>query len=78
MTQLYWIERGELKRILFTRDDDLLVEASKRQREGKSFFGVIYAHQLQVPIGTCIQDLEIIAEAGEADDLNNAVLFLPL
>ena len=50
---------GALKRVLFTRDDDLLVEASKRQREGKSFFGVIYAHQLQVPIGTCIQDLEI-------------------
>ena len=69
---------GALKRVLFTRDDDLLIEASKRQRESKSFFGVIYAHQLQVPIGTCIQDLEIIAEAGEADDLNNAVVFLPL
>jgi hypothetical protein len=39
---------------------------------------VIYAHQLQVAIGICIQDLEIIAAAGEADDLNNAVLFLPL
>jgi hypothetical protein len=63
---------------LFTRDDDLLAEASKRQREGQSFSGVIYAHQLRVAIGVCIRDLEIIAVAGEADDLNNAVLFLPL
>ncbi len=69
---------GELGRVLFTRDDDLLIEATKRQREGKPFFGVIYAHQLRVPIGVCIRDLEIIAEVGEADELSNAVLFLPL
>ena len=69
---------AELKRALFTRDDDLLAEASKRQREERSFSGVIYAHQLRVAIGVCIRDLEIIAVAGEADDLNNAVLFLPL
>ncbi len=69
---------GKLKRVLFTRDDDLLAEATNRQREGRPFSGLIYAHQLRVPIGICIQDLEIIAKAGEADDLNNAVLFLPL
>lgn len=39
---------SELKRVLFTQDDDLLVEATKRQREGISFCGVIYAHQLRV------------------------------
>jgi len=69
---------GNLKRVLFTRDDDLLAEASQRQREGRSFFGVIYAHQLQVPIGICIRDLEIIAMAGETEDLSNSVLFLPI
>ena len=44
---------GELERVLFTQDDDLLVEATKRQREGTPFRGVIYAHQLRVSIGTC-------------------------
>jgi predicted nuclease of predicted toxin-antitoxin system len=34
----------ELGRVLFTRDDDLLAEASQRQREGIPFHGIIYAH----------------------------------
>ena len=67
-----------LGRALFTRDDDLLAETTRRQREGISFGGVIYAHQLRVSIGVCIRDLEIIAMAGEIDDLLNRVLFLPL
>lgn len=69
---------SELERVLFTRDDDLLIEATKRQRDGISFYGVIYAHQLRVSIGTCIEDLEIIAKAGETEDLMNGVKFLPL
>jgi hypothetical protein len=69
---------GELARVLFTRDDDFIVEAVRRQREGIDFHGVIYAHQLRVSIGTCVQDLEIIAKAGEPEDLMNEVKFLPL
>jgi hypothetical protein len=69
---------GELGRVLFTQDDDLLAEATKRQRKGISFHGVIYAHQLRVSIGTCVHDLEIIAKAGEPEDLVNRVEFLPL
>jgi len=69
---------GELECVLFTQDDDLLVEATKRQREGTPFRGVIYAHQLRVSIGTCVHDLEIIAKAGEPEDLMNRVQFLPL
>lgn len=42
---------GELGRVLFTRDEDLLAEAVKRQREGGDFHGVVYAHQLRVSIG---------------------------
>jgi predicted nuclease of predicted toxin-antitoxin system len=68
---------GELERVLFTQDDDLLAEATKRQREGIPFRGVIYAHQLRVSIGTCVHDLEIIAKAGEPEDLINRVQFLP-
>ena len=69
---------GELERVLFTQDDDLLAEATRRQREGIPFHGVIYAHQLRVSIGTCVHDLEIIAKAGEPEDLRNGVQFLPL
>jgi hypothetical protein len=69
---------SELGRVLFTRDDDLLAEATKRQREGAPFHGVIYAHQMRVSIGACVHALEITTKAGEPKDLQNHVLFLPL
>jgi uncharacterized protein with PIN domain len=68
---------GEVGRILFTRDDDLLAEATKRQRAGIPFRGIVYAHQLRVSIGRCVEDLELIAKAGESADLMNQVIFLP-
>ena len=69
---------AELRCVLFTRDYDLLQEATKRQKNGEFFYGVIYAHQLHVSIGDCIRNLEIIAKAGEPEDLSNRVQFLPL
>ena len=68
----------ELGCVLFTRDYDLLQEAATRQRNKMSFNGSIYAHQLRVSVGICIRDLEIIAKAGESEDLENRVEFLPL
>ncbi len=68
----------ELNRLLFTQDDDLLVEATRRQRDGEPFSGVIYAHQLHVLIGQCVRDLEVIAKASELEDLANRVEYLPL
>lgn len=67
-----------LQRVLFTFDDDLLAEATRRQREGIRFAGLIYAHPLRISIGTCVRDLEVIAHAGESEDLVNQVVFLPL
>ena len=69
---------NELGRVLFTRDDDLLVEATKRQREGIPFHGIVYAHQLRASIGRCVEDLELIAKVGEPVDLMDHVVFLPL
>lgn len=60
---------SELERVLFTRDYNLLQEATKRHRAGIPFYGIIYAHQLKISIGDCIRDLEIIAEAGDPEDL---------
>ena len=68
----------ELNRVLFSQDDDLLVEAERRQRENRPFAGVIYAHQLAITIGQCVHDLELIAKAAEPEDLRSRVEFLPL
>ena len=68
----------ELGRVLFTRDDDLLAEAAHRQKNSIPFEGIIYAHQLRVSVGQCINDLEIIAKAGSPADLKNSVQYLPL
>ncbi len=67
----------ELKRVLFTQDDDLLTEAAIRQRKGIYFCGVIFAHQLNTTIGACVNDLELIAEAGNLQDFENRVEYLP-
>lgn len=67
-----------LGRVLFTRDNDLLAEASRRQTQGVPFCGVVYAHQRNVSIGHCIRDLEILMLAGVEDDIENKVTFLPL
>lgn len=68
----------ELRRLLFTQDDDLLAEGARRQQLGLSFSGVIYAHQLRVSIGQCVSDLELLAKLATADEVTNQVIFLPL
>lgn len=67
-----------LGRVLFTQDDDLLVEAADRLRAGREFSGVIYLHQLDLSIGECISDLELIAKASDPEDWFNRVTWLPL
>lgn len=69
---------GELGRILFTQDEDLLAEAARRQRTGQFFGGLVYAHQLRVTIGRCIADLELLAKATDPEDWPNRVEYLPL
>jgi len=67
-----------LGRVLFTRDDDLLTEATRRLRAGIPFGGVVYAHQQRVLIGQAVRDLEYIAVAGASADVENQVIYLPL
>ena len=67
-----------LGRITFSRDDDFLREATRRQRAGESFGGVIYAHKLYVSLGECIADLEYLAFVGDMADFTDRVYFLPL
>ncbi|MDR4508736.1 MAG: DUF5615 family PIN-like protein [Candidatus Brocadiaceae bacterium] len=69
---------AQLKRTIFTNDDDFLVEATKRQRNGQLFYGLIYAHHLRISIGNCIKELELLSKSGEIDEIKNQVIFLPL
>lgn len=67
-----------LRRVLVTQDEDFLVEASRRQRNGNPFSGVFFAHQLGITIGRFINDLEVLALSGEPKDYAGRVEFLPL
>lgn len=78
-TDLALLDRASaLGRALFSQDDDLLSEATRRQAAGEPFSGVIYAHQLRASIGACVSDLVLIATTAKPDDLRDRVLFLPL
>ncbi len=68
----------ELGRVLFSQDDDLLQEATKRQRRGSRFAGIIYAHQQNITVRRTIDDLELLAKACQPEELENCVVFLPL
>ena len=64
--------------VVFTQDRDFLAEAASRQRTGESFAGVVYAEQLGVTIGRCIDDLELLAKVYDPPDMMNRVIYLPL
>jgi predicted nuclease of predicted toxin-antitoxin system len=79
ISDLEVLERArELKRVVFTRDQDFLIEANVRSQKGETFAGVVYAHQLSVSIGRCVEDLELIAKVSTYDELCDRVQFLPL
>ena len=69
---------NSLGRELFRQDNDLLREATHRQRNNIPFAGVLYGHQLRITIGQAIEDLELIAKVAEPSDLENCVEYLPL
>lgn len=69
---------NQLKRVLFSRDDDLLAIAKDYQQSGKTFCGVVYSHQQNANIGTCVQELELIAKVCDLEDCMNQVQYLPL
>ena len=67
-----------LGRIVFTRDQDFLAEAVRRQRAGIPFATVVFARQLRVSIGQCVQDLELISKASTPDACRGQIVYLPL
>ncbi len=69
---------GKLGRILFTQDQDLLIEAARRHRANQPFATVVFARQTFVSIGRCVEDLEVIAKVLAPEEFNNQVIHLPL
>ena len=67
-----------LGHVVFTQDRDFLAEAARRQRAGETFAGVVYAEQLGVAIGRCIDDLELLAKVYDPPDIMNQVAYLPI
>jgi len=68
-----------LSSVLVTTDEDLLIEAVRRQRAGIPFAGVIYCHQRALAaVGARVAELELLAKASEPSDLVNQVRYLPL
>ncbi len=69
---------SELGRPLVTHDIRLQAMANEWQRQGRAFCGVIFGHLMQVSIGQCVKDLEILAKATDPADWVSSVLRLPL
>ena len=56
----------ELERVLFTFDDDLLVEAHHRQQNDIQFSGLVFTRFSSLVIGRCIEDLCLMEQTVEA------------
>ncbi len=65
-------------RTLVTFDKDLLVEAAAALETGERFAGLVFVRPLDVGIGGCVRDLEIIGKVCDPVDMENRIEFLPL
>ncbi len=67
-----------LERVLVSQDEDLLIEAARRQAYGEVFAGLVYADQLDANIGQMVNDLFLVCHVFDANDMYNYVQYLPL
>ncbi len=72
------IRASELQRVVFSHDHHFFEKSATLQKEGVHFMGVVYAHPLQVSIGMCVTELELIARQGEPEEFANLIHVLPL
>jgi uncharacterized protein DUF5615 len=66
-----------LGRVLFTQDIRFKALAEEWQRQGRTFAGLVFGHQLGATLGRYVKDLELIAQASEPEEWVNAVEYLP-
>lgn len=68
----------KLGRPVVTHDIRFHAMAQGWQGQGRSFCGLIFGHLMQVSIGQCVKDLELIAKATDPQDWSSTVIRLPL
>jgi hypothetical protein len=68
----------QLNRVLFTFDSDLLVIGAKFKSKEINFSGLTFAHPIDITIGQCVQDLEIISNILTLEETKNQIIFLPI
>jgi hypothetical protein len=66
------------QRVMVTQDIRFRVLAENWQSIGKTFAGLVFAHQRYVSFGEMIMDLELIAKATDPEYWKNRVEQLPL
>lgn len=66
----------ELQRVMFSEDDDMLIEVASRQRSTIPFSGLIHTTLYFRSIGECISELELICKACELAEFENAVQYI--
>ncbi len=64
--------------VLVSQDLDVLVEATRRQRAGIDFAGIVYGHQLRCSVGALVRDLELLAGICDPEELRGRIEYLPL
>src|SRR6476660_4071834 len=79
LTDEMLLERAsQLGRPLVTHDIQFNAMAQNWQSQGRPFCGMVFGHLMQVSIGQCVKDLELIAKATDRQDWVSAILRLPL
>src|SRR5947209_20370376 len=72
------LERARvLGRLLFTQDIRFKALAEDWQRQGRSFAGLLFGHQLGGTIGQFVQNLELVALASDPAEWLNTIEHLP-
>jgi Domain of unknown function (DUF5615) len=75
----FLLERAsQLGRPLVTHDIRFNAMAEHWLQQGRPFCGLVFGHLMQVSIGQCVKDLELIAMATDSQDWVSAILRLPL
>lgn len=69
---------SELQRVLVTGDQDFLEITSNFQNRKEKFAGVLFYRSTKVGISELINDLTVISSAGNPEDFENLLIYLPL
>lgn len=79
LTDELLLERAsQLSRPLVTHVIRFHAMAENWQHHSRPFCGLIFGHFMQVSIGQCVKDLELIAKATDPQDWVSAIVRLPL